>query len=368
MNLWLFVGLTFSTSLMGQQVTNPPAAQPIEAPEAQVSAAASTGAVHTAEVQKKPKAKAKAAAAELVSTPLQAGPAIVIASNVNVRGQAKLRSEVVTRVNKGQQVTVLEEVVLTNSAADEPSAWAKILLPENATVWVHSLFVSNNTVVPNRLNLRSGPGENYSILGRIPRGTAIQPMSTKEQWIQIPAPADAYGFVAAQYLKQEPDLLAANKSSGETAAPATPAPEAPVEPPATVENVQVPPTVAPPPVDVPVPAPAPATPPAEAVAPATVADTATNAAPEEPAEDTPVKRIVQREGVVRGTSSIQAPTAFALVSPVTGKMIDYLYSSSEGLDLRRYKGMHIIVTGEEALEERWGNTPVLTIQKLEVLE
>jgi hypothetical protein len=30
--------------------------------------------------------------------------------------------------------------------------------------------------------------------------------------------------------------------------------------------------------------------------------------------------------------------------------------------------MRIVVTGEEGLDERWRNTPVLTIQKIVVLE
>jgi hypothetical protein len=85
-------------------------------------------------------------------------------------------------------------------------------------------------------------------------------------------------------------------------------------------------------------------------------------------EEPPPKRIVDREGVVRGTFSIQAPTHFELFSPETGRAIDYLFTSSPNLDLRRYKGLRIVVTGEEALEERWGNTPVLTIQKIQVVE
>jgi len=71
---------------------------------------------------------------------------------------------------------------------------------------------------------------------------------------------------------------------------------------------------------------------------------------------------------VRGTFSIQSPTRFELVSPDTGKVINYLYTTSSSLDLRRYKGMRIIVTGEEGLDERWRNTPVITIQKIQVLE
>ena len=108
-------------------------------------------------------------------------------------------------------------------------------------------------------------------------------------------------------------------------------------------------------------APTPAPTPTPAVAPAEM--------PTEPAVvEPPPPRIVQREGIVRGMTSIQAPSKFVLVSPENGRDIDYLYTSSKQLDLRRYKGLRIIVTGEEGLDERWGNTPVLTIQKILVVE
>jgi len=87
-----------------------------------------------------------------------------------------------------------------------------------------------------------------------------------------------------------------------------------------------------------------------------------------PAEEPPQPRIVEHEGVVRGSFSIQAPSKYQLVSPDTKEPIDYLYTTSTNLDLSRYKGMHIIVTGEEALDPRWKNTPVITIQKIEVLD
>ena len=68
------------------------------------------------------------------------------------------------------------------------------------------------------------------------------------------------------------------------------------------------------------------------------------------------------------TVSIQAPTTFALISPENGRIINYLYTTSVNLDLKRYKGLRIIVTGEEGLDERWRNTPVITIQRIQVIE
>ena len=86
----------------------------------------------------------------------------------------------------------------------------------------------------------------------------------------------------------------------------------------------------------------------------------------EPEEELP-PRIVSREGIVRATTSIQAPTRFALVSPDTKRLMNYLYTTSPNLDLQRYKGIRIIVTGEESMDERWGNTPLITLQRIQVV-
>ena len=362
-NCWKILFATFvSTRLLAQQTTNPPPAAAIETPgaapaltNAAQSRAAATNAP-AAKAAKKKTAKKKSsgtaaakkggAGAELKTVPLVAGPALVIASNVNVRGQAGLKGEVLGRVTKGQPVTVLGEVTLKKSGPEEPSAWAKILLPTNIHVWVSASHIeaTNKTVRARKLNVRGGPGENYSVLGVLKRGDAIKELNTKGDWLEIEPPSDAFAFVAAQYLKQEPP----------GAAPTEPAPA-----PATVAEA---PPVATAPTEAPA-APAPTEAPATTNAPVPEAP-----APTPAVEEPPPKRIVQREGIVRGTVSIQAPTRFELVSPDNGRAIDYLHTTARDLDLSRYKGMRIIVTGEEALDERWQNTPVITIQRIQVLE
>jgi uncharacterized protein YgiM (DUF1202 family) len=360
MNCWLVFGMMLSTSLLAQQVTNAPPAGPIESPSS--ASVTSTNAVESAPAKAPAKksgskkkrakqpAKAKDAAAQLRTVPLVAGPATVEANHVNVRGQPKLNSEVVTRLSKGDSVTVIEEIVHNNSGPNEPSAWAKIYLPTNAHVWVNSSYINatNKAVSPKRLNLRSGPGENYSVIGRLMRGDVVTEKGTKGDWTEIEAPTNAYAFVAAQYLKQE--IVAAGS------------PETPATPAAVAEA----PAIAAAPTETP---PATTAPENAATTNALAQNsTDTNAPPAPSVEEPPPKRIIDREGLVRGTFSIQAPTRFELVSPDNGRTIDYLYTTSPNLDLRRYKGLHIMVTGEESLEERWGNTPVITIQKIQVLE
>ena len=356
MNYWLILGMALSTSLLAQQVTNLPPLAPIETPTAApaITSAPATPITNApaAKAAKKKSAKKKsdkkavakkAPASELRTVPLVAGPAVVIASNVNVRGQPRLKGEVVTRVTKEQPVVVIEEITRNHSGPDEPSAWAKILLPSNVHVWINASFIdaTNKVVSARKLNMRSGPGENYSVLGLLHRGDAVKPLESKGDWTQIEAPTNAYAFVAAQYLTQE--------------APA-PVPAAPTEPAPTPAQVPESPAVAAAPTEIPL-----------VAAPAEM-PILTNA-PAAPVVEEPLpKRIVSHEGFVRGMTSLQAPSRFVLVSPENGRLIDYLHTTSPNLDLRRYKGMHIIVTGEEGLDDRWGNTPVIEIQKIQVLE
>jgi uncharacterized protein YgiM (DUF1202 family) len=348
--LLIFTALV-STSLLAQTVTNPPAAGPIESNPS----SATTNAPAKKAAKKKAVAKKKASAPRPVTVPLNPGPATCEANNVNVRGQAKLKSEVVGKLMKGQPVTVVEEVQLKNSEPDEPSAWAKILLPTNTLVWINTTFVNSatKTVRAKKLNVRSGPGENYSVLGSLKEGDTVKELSMENDWVKIEAPADAYAFVAAQFLKQgELPVVAANPTTTPEATP--PTTTTVTEPPITATPTD-PTTTTPPPATEPPPA---------TTEPST---TTTNATPTEDNEPPP-KRIVQREGIVRGTFSIQAPTKFELISPDNRKTINYLFSDSPDLDLSRYKGLRIIITGEEGLDERWRNTPVITIQKIQVLD
>ena len=376
-NCWSIFAVMVSGSLLAQTVTNPPTAPAgasaaetaVAAPAVAAPAAAEKPAPATAPAKKTTKkAPVKKAAAkpaakptyDLKTVPLVPGPATLVASNVNVRGQAKLKSEIVARVSRPQEVQVIEEIILKNSGADEPSAWARIELPAGTHVWVHNQYIDSATkaVKPRRLNVRSGPGENYSVLGSLEKNAVVKEVSTKGDWIQIEAPAGAYAFVAAQYLQQGAAATEVATTTP-TTAPAT-------EPPATPTTVTEPPVVAPAPGDAPAVA---AVPPTNA-APATMEGTNDVATVEstgsEPEEELP-PRIVSREGIVRPTTSIQAPTRFALVSPDTKRLMNYLYTTSPNLDLQRYKGIRIIVTGEESMDDRWGNTPLITLQRIQVV-
>jgi uncharacterized protein YraI len=333
MNGWMILGMLLSTNLQGQPVADPPPAPAQKAKKA-------------APAQRKPAAAEK----PVVLVP---GPATITGDNVNLRGKASFVGEIIARLKKGDSVRVIEQVIREKPKPDEPSQWAKIGYPTNTHVWVHSTYIDATTkvVLPKRLNVRSGPGENYSVVGLIEKGAPVREISVKGNWVEIEAPADAYAFVAARYLKQEgpgaavpPVVSIAPPVAEPTATPVTEPP--PVA--AASTNVAASATPTEPPGATPAPDPVTAPPP--------------------PPEAEPLPpRVVSHEGLVKDTVSIQAPTRFALVSPDTGRTINYLYTTSTNLDLSLYRGRHIIVTGEEGLDRRWKNTPVITIQRIQVL-
>lgn len=286
-----------------------------------------------------------------------------------------MTSEVVTQLQKDEEVSILEEITIAKPKAGEPAKWAKIQMPRNTPVWVYAPLLKDRLTSSRKLNLRAGPGENYSVVGRLEKGEAIKEIRSLEDWVEIETPVNAFAFLDAQLL---------TKSGAETPAPAvTPvvvtAPVAVVIPPPVVvvplatESLA---EVAPPVVVAEKPAPVK---PAIVVAP--VSDPAPVAAV--PAVVVPIKivepsvspvadlgpaprRTVRREGTVRSTRfNIQAPTYFELVSSEGNIGINYLQAEKSGLKLRDYRGKKVVVNGEESIDPRYPSRPIMEIETIE---
>ena len=378
LNCCLMLGALVAVSAVAQNSTNSlpaipppvvgsPALMSVPAPEklaTPVVEKKKAAPAKKAVVKKKKVAAAKPAApkknlTEAAAT-LQPGAAEVVVNHVNIRGQAGLKGEVISHVQKGDVVNVISQITLDKHKTDEPAQWAKISLPTNVTVWVNSKFIdaATKTVTPKKLNLRGGPGENYSVVGVVEKGAVITEAGAKGDWTKIEAPASSYAFIAAMYLKQV--------SSGNVPVNPPPSSETPAPTPTTVAEVT--PIIAQPPTmiaagnEMPVTTPAllPVAPPQIIIQTNIIVVADTNVPP-------PPPRIVTHEGKVRSSVSIVAPTYFELYDPANNTAVNYLYSNTTNLNLARYNGLTISVTGEEGLDERWQKTPVLTVQKILVL-
>ena len=129
-------------------------------------------------------------------------------NNVNVRAQAHINGEVVVyklQAGRDGDGEGLEEVVLPHPKTDEPGpSGRRSSLPAGNAHAGGIQRVSSNadkTVKPSKLNVRGGPGENYSVIGLLHKGDAVKEVGTKGGWTEIePRPTNAYAFVAAHLL------------------------------------------------------------------------------------------------------------------------------------------------------------------------
>jgi len=364
LNAWLLSALIPLAALSVLAQTPPPVPPPVDiAPPAATTEPAAK--------PKKPKTKAKAKAKPAKAAPVKGTiilnppvTAIVKCDVLDVRAQGSFAGEVISRLKKGDSVTVLEEITLGHVRANEPEQWSRIAMPAKTPVWVDAAFVDPETkaVRAKKLNVRGGPGENYSIVGGLDKGSVVKEISKKEGWLQIEPPTDAFAFVASEYLEAP------------TEAPAPVVAAAPPAPPPAPVVVNVPAETPPP-----VPAKSAETAPAGLAAPA---PTATSQADElaaahrppvsEPAVVAPViqpevtetPRIVTREGYARRSYNIQSPTSFELRDIKTDELTEYL-QPAHGQKFKPYVGKRVRIVGAESLDPRWPRTPVLQIQTLE---
>ena len=286
-------------------------------------------------------------------------------SNVNVRGRPSFAGETLGHVQKGDTVTVLEQITLSRTTKDEPADWAEIALPTGIPVWVDGEYIDSeaNTIKARRVHLRGGPGENFSVLGQLEKGATVKVIKKERGWAAIEAPTNAYAFVAAQFLEMLPP------------------PAVVVTPPPPVPAAEAQPVAGaiPAPADVAAPtAPAPATQRSEtaveleALHRATAGDAAPAAttpdatATPADANEPPKPRVVTREGFVRRAYNIQAPADFELHDIQSGTIIDYL-QPKPGQNFKIFLGTRVTVTGPEAIAARWTRTPVLQVQSVDLM-
>lgn len=308
---------------------------------------------------------------------------------VNIRARAALDAEVIGQLQRGDEVRARGEVTVTNQAPGEPALWYIIELPATVKLWVHADFLDAATgaVKVKRLNVRAGPSEDFSIVGRIEEGTVVTELARQDDWVQIGPPPGVFGFVASQYLEVE------SPRAGPEPATTTPPPRE-TSPPATGTETPAEAPVQPAPQDAPAPNPPPPQAGAPAPTPATtvVAPLPTEAGPD-PAvaadalavspEPAPLSsgsslqlildaagepRVVRREGKLTRAWNIQAPGFYAVRDLETGRVMNYLHG--ERFADRRWSGVlgrTVVITGREFLDARWPNLPVLEAERVEIV-
>lgn len=135
---------------------------------------------------------------------------VINANTLNVRSGASTKHQVVTKIKKGNKVTIL----------DTKSGWYKIKTANNKTGWVSGNYIkitssqSNKPSNPsvskketgkvinaNTLNVRSGASTKYSIVTKIKKNDTVEILEKKSGWYKIKVSNGKTGWVSSKYIK-----------------------------------------------------------------------------------------------------------------------------------------------------------------------
>ena len=92
-------------------------------------------------------------------------------------------------------------------AVEEKYDWVKIRLPQNYSCYIAKQFVerlpdNKGKVIASSLHLRDKPSLDSHSLGRIPRGSMISIIDRKKEWYKIRGYPHAHGWVHKKFLQQ----------------------------------------------------------------------------------------------------------------------------------------------------------------------
>ncbi|MFH0738694.1 MAG: SH3 domain-containing protein [Candidatus Omnitrophota bacterium] len=120
----------------------------------------------------------------------------VKASNINVRSDSTVTSQLICTVDKRDTVEVVSQAY----------EWYKIRLPKSAPSFIKKelvVMLDNRAakVVGNNVNVRLGPGDSSSILGEVRENEVINVLEEVEGWYKIEPVNNSFGWVHSRFVK-----------------------------------------------------------------------------------------------------------------------------------------------------------------------
>ena len=135
--------------------------------------------------------------AEAASPTSAAGAVTVSYGTLNVRSSPSATASIVSTLNKGSYITLISR----------SGIWWQVEYGPNAYGWCHSDYITpidgtgvGVNITSGSLNVRSGPGTNYSKVASLYTGDGAVVLSTSNGWSRIIYHGTRTGWVSSRYL------------------------------------------------------------------------------------------------------------------------------------------------------------------------
>ena len=115
---------------------------------------------------------------------------VITGNRVSIRLSPSIKGELLDRAMLGDHF----------SSVTESNGWQGISAPDFISAWVHSDYVSNNIVLPKKLNVRIGPNKNYGVLSILSEGQEINQIEIFNEWIKINPPSNSVVWISKDFV------------------------------------------------------------------------------------------------------------------------------------------------------------------------
>lgn len=133
----------------------------------------------------------------------------VTGDRVSLRAQPGLEGELLDRAMRGEEMPYI----------DHTNGWYAVQAPSNLNFWVFGDYVDNGTVLPKKLNVRSGPSQNYNVVTIVLRDELVDVRGEFNGWLKIAPPKGTRVWISADYSEilqpPRPEPVAAAESEPE---------------------------------------------------------------------------------------------------------------------------------------------------------
>ncbi len=113
----------------------------------------------------------------------------VTGDRVSLRTGPHLDSELLDRAMRDEELVFLEKT----------NGWVAVQAPDSLDFWVSGKYIENGIVVPEKLNIRSGPSENYSMVFVANKGDVVALRGEFNDWIKIAPPLGSRVWISEKY-------------------------------------------------------------------------------------------------------------------------------------------------------------------------
>ena len=131
---------------------------------------------------------------------------VITGNRVSIRLSPSIQGELLDRAMLGDHF----------SSVTESNGWQGISAPDFISAWVHSDYVSNNIVLPKKLNVRIGPNKNYGVLAILSEGQEINQLEIFNEWIKINPPSNSVVWISKDFVSNVVNIVKIESSEEST--------------------------------------------------------------------------------------------------------------------------------------------------------